>query len=227
MLVGIKPNNGLKLYWNLEILYDLTEVWNKCLATRVDLFGESLVLMPGGYVTIGSQLGNYSQHAIFKLGKKLFLQISRNKLNLHGLKRRMSHIPIQNQRSIGRKAHFPPWKLSSVMTQVPSLSLVSRRLSPLIGMCRWWLIFNTTDCNEWRKNCRNCNTDHLLLNHIFQNRSWLISRLGNWTLLFWPFSLSINLITPVFRFNYIYLHELTHPSNSIEITFSNIPIAKC
>lgn len=72
MLVGIKPNNGLKLYWNLEILYDLTEVWNKCLASRVDLFGESLVLMPGGYVTIGSQLGNYSQHAIFKLGKKLF-----------------------------------------------------------------------------------------------------------------------------------------------------------
>lgn len=55
MLVGIKPNNGLKLYWNFEILYDLTEVWNKCLATRVDLFGESLVLMPGGYVTIGSQ----------------------------------------------------------------------------------------------------------------------------------------------------------------------------
>lgn len=104
------------------------------------------------YITQRSQSGKLLTTCNIQIGKKN-LQISRDKLNLHGLKRPLSHIPILIWRSIGKKSSFFPLEnWVSTMTQVPSVSQMSRLLSPLIEIWRWWMIFNTTDCNKWRKN---------------------------------------------------------------------------
>lgn len=61
----------------------------------------------GRYITQRSQSGKLLTTCNIQIGKKI-LQISRDKLNLHGLKRPLSHIPIQIWRSIGKKSSFFP-----------------------------------------------------------------------------------------------------------------------
>lgn len=59
------------------------------------------------YITQRSQPGKLLTTCNIQIGQKI-LQISRDKLNLHGLKRPLSHIPILIWRSIGKKSFFFP-----------------------------------------------------------------------------------------------------------------------